>query len=179
MKKFLLFAIILSALGSQSCLKNYGTIRVPLTVEQYFDVNLTSGVTTFSEMKLIDLSQDSTLIKYESNINEYIIKSAELFVTSYTGSQDCSFTGDISYSADNSNTPIAFASASNFKFYELFVSGDAYTTSLIIEEQSNFSDLIISDKSFFAYMNGSVTDSPINTTIKLVLEIEVVANILE
>lgn len=179
MKKLLVLAIILAALGSQSCLKNYGTIKVPMTFEQFFDINLATGTATFTEMKLVDLTNDSVLIEYESNIKEYTVKSVDLYVTAYSGPQSSSFSGDIAYSATTNNTPIPLASAANFKFYDLFSTSSAYSATILESAQSNFSDLILSDKSFFAYLDGTVTETPLTATIKLVVEIEVLANILE
>ena len=164
-------------LGSCEVLSDMKTVDFDGTFSETFQINLEEGQTSFSEVKTIEVTDDSEIEKYKGNLEKFTIKKIKIKIIAYSGPESLVVNGQVKYSSLG-GTPMDAASISKLDVPGLYNSVEELELIILEEAVKNFENLLMSDQIFDLYLSGNSSSSPAQLTVKLIVDVKVKAKVL-
>jgi len=122
--------------------------------------------------------QNSDINKYAKKITGFKIHKLSYKITSYDGVAGCTFTGEISFGDVSTSSPTVAAVITNLNLQEAYTSGEEFDIELDPADVKAVQSLLKSDKAVNIYITGTLSQTPVYFTVKVILDVNVEADAL-
>lgn len=162
-------------------LENADDVSFSAILEDDFSVSLSNEGTNVAYTETISVdatAQDSDIDKYANKITGFKINKIIYKVASFDGVTSSTFSGDISFSDIDGNTPTVAGSVTGLNLHDAYVAGTEFELELDPDDVKAVQKLLKMDKAVKIYFIGTFSQTPVYVTLRVTLDVNVEADAL-
>lgn len=176
MKKMKLLSIMLLIVGLTSCdlLSDLGVITVGTKFSKEFTFSLNDTEKAIDYTEVIDLSANADLMEYANDrIQGYTVKKISIDITSYTGPETSTLTGNITYKFPDDASETTLGAVTELNLYDLFSKTESYELSPDQAVLDALSTGLMDNTELSIHVKGLFSETPIDAILIVTLHTDV------
>ena len=131
----------------------------------------------YAKTIVLDAASDPDINKYKNKISGFTIKKVSYQVTSFTGGS-CVFSGTLSFGDASTSTPTVAATITNLNLQQAYSFGQVFDLPINQADVDKIASLLKDDKAVKLYLDGSLSTTPVTSSILVILDVSVKADAL-
>jgi hypothetical protein len=132
----------------------------------------------YAETILLDATSDPDIDEYKDKITGFTVKKISYQVTSYDGPSLCTFSGTLAFGDASLATSTVSATITNLNLQQAYTSAQVFDLTFNQADTDKIAALLKDDKAVKIYLNGTLSQTPVYCTIRVIVDVSVKADAL-
>lgn len=132
----------------------------------------------YAETIILDATADPDIDEYKDKITGFTIKKISYQVTSYDGPSLCTFSGTLAFGDASLATSTVSATITNLNLQQAFTSAQVFDLTFSQGDADKIAALLKDDKAVKIYLNGTLSQTPVFCTVRVIADVSVKADAL-